>query len=201
MNRTNLVGLCRMELPDGNVLLCDGGFVRWGGDTYLSHHPVWGAISSMQPLTEGIGNEVPALEMVMTPASTDITDFSAPGLQTSRVRFWVGTFDPASGALIGIPGLMFDGQIDQCNFTVGRDTREVAISVVSNAERLFERNIGNSLNPTFHKSVWPGETGHDNATGLSVPVAWGTDRPRASGQVYNSGDPYRELAMRWAMQQ
>src|SRR3546814_3437222 len=31
---------------------------------------------------------------------------------------------------------------------------EVAVSVVSLAERLFELNIGNSLNSAWHKSVW-----------------------------------------------
>src|SRR3546814_8736110 len=52
--------------------------------------------------------------------------------------------------------------------TVGA-SRELAVSVVSLAERLFELNIGNSLNSAWHKSVWPGELGHDNATGLSIP--------------------------------
>src|SRR3546814_1850748 len=59
---------------------------------------------------------------------------------------------------------------------------EVAVSVVSLAERLFELNIGNSLNSAWHKSVWPGELGHDNATGLSIPVAWGVESPRSSGK-------------------
>lgn len=197
MNRIGLIGLCKLELPDGDALLCDGGFIKWSADTYRSKHPVWGTISSIQALSEGIGNQVPALELVMIPASTDVTDFSAPGLQTSRVRFWIGEFNVESpGSLVGSPTPVFDGQIDQCNFTVGRETREVALSIVSNAERLFERNIGNSLNGVFHKSVWAGETGHDNATGLSVPVAWGTEKPAVTGQTYQPGSTsprqYRE---------
>src|SRR3546814_10142793 len=75
---------------------------------------------------------------------------------------------------------------------------EVAVSVVSLAERLFELNIGNSLNSAWHKSVWPGELGHDKATGLSLPVAWGVESPRSSGggttRPYYSPPARRERA-------
>src|SRR3546814_9368912 len=68
--------------------------------------------------------------------------------------------------------------------------------LVSLAERLFELNIGNSLNSAWHKSVWPGELGHDNATGLSIPVAWGVESPRSSGggttSPYYSPPDWRE---------
>jgi hypothetical protein len=70
---------------------------------------------------------------------------------------------------------MFFGQIDQTVFKLGRATRDLAMTIVAKLERLFLRNEGNSLSPTFHKSVWPGETGHDNATGLVIPIAWGTE--------------------------
>jgi hypothetical protein len=48
-------------------------------------------------------------------------------------------------------------------------------TVVPNTARLLERNIGNSLNSAFHKSIWPGETGHDNADGLGRQIAWGVE--------------------------
>src|SRR3546814_15904051 len=77
---------------------------------------------------------------------------------------------------------------------------EVAVSVVSLAERLFELNIGNSLNSAWHKSVWPGELGHDNATGLSIPVEWGVESPRSSGvgttRHYQSTPGLRERGIR-----
>ena len=43
--------------------------------------------------------------------------------------------------------------------------------------QLLLRNSGNSLSAAWHKSVWPGETGHDQATGLKTPVAWGVASP------------------------
>jgi len=56
-------------------------------------------------------------------------------------------------------------------------------------ERLLLRNSGNSLSAAWHKSIWPGETGHDQATGLKTPVAWGVAAPPGgvSGGGYGGG--------------
>src|SRR5690606_3785725 len=97
--------------------------------------------------------------------------------------FWIAEYDVATG-IISTADVQFDGQIDQTVFSSGRGTKELSMSIVSLAERLFEGNIGNTLNSTWHKSVWPGEKGHDNATGLSVPIAWGTEAPRS----YRTGE-------------
>lgn len=61
------------------------------------------------------------------------------------------------------------------------------MTVVSAAERLFARNTGNGLSSAFQKSVWPGDTGHDNATGLGTPIAWGVEAPPSSGGGYSGG--------------
>lgn len=171
-------GLVSIELPSATILLCDGGYLVWNGNTFRSSHPTFGTISSVQPLGEGIGDEIPALELVMLPPSTAaIADLSQPGYQRSRCRFWLAQYVPETGAVVGVPNLLFDGQIDQTSLRVGRDKRELSISIVALVERLFEGNIGNSLSPSWHKSIWPGETGHDNATGLVLDIAWGTEKP------------------------
>lgn len=180
MTTVSLVGFVKIELPEGDVLLCDAGFVDYAGDTYLAKHPTFGMVGAVRSLNEGAGDEVPALEMTLFPIGADPADLSKPGHQRSRVRFWIGEYDADAGTLDGTPDLLFDGQIDQTTLTVGKDVRELAISVVSTAERLFEINLGNSLNDTFHQSVWPGELGHKNATGLSIPVAWGVESPPRS---------------------
>ena len=69
---------------------------------------------------------------------------------------------------------MADMIVDRMPFTIQRDDRAVVIDFVPSAERIFDANIGNSLNPRSHKRMYPGELGEDNATGLVVPVAWGT---------------------------
>jgi hypothetical protein len=195
MESVGLVGLCKIELPDGDVLLCDGGFITWGADTYRSKDAVFGMIASIDALGEGVGDEVPALEMVLYPdGDAEPGDLSQPGFQTSRCRFWIAEYD-TDNAVVGTPDLLFDGQIDRTMLTVGA-TRELAMSIVSLAERLFEMNTGNTLNPTWHKSIWPGELGHDNATGLAVQVAWGASKPTGTSTGTSGGGFWREMLLR-----
>ena len=198
MNTVALIGLMKMELPTRTVRLCDGGFIVFDSEIYHSADDVFGTIASLEGLGEGVGDEVPALEVTFYPHGDAAPgDLSQPGFQTSRVRFWIAEYDVDAGTITGTPDLVFDGQLDRTALTVGQ-TREVACSVVSLAERLFELNIGNSLNPNFHKSVWPGELGHDNATGLSIPVAWGVASPRTSSSTtspYYQPRNYREVGI------
>ncbi len=183
MNTVALIGLMKMELPDATVRLCDGGFIEYDSETYRSFDPVFGTIASIDALSEGVGDEVPALEVTFYPhGDAEPSDLSQPGFQTARTRFWIGEYDVEAGTLDGTPDLVFDGQLDRTQLIVGRE-RTLSCSIVSLAERLFELNIGNSLNPNWHKSVWSGELGHDNATGLSVPVAWGAASPRSVAPV------------------
>lgn len=191
MQRIGLTGLLKIELPARDVLLCDGGFKIWGGDTYLSRDPLFGVIASVEGLEDGVGDEVPALEIELAPPTTAaVGGLSQPGYQKSRVRLWTAEFDPTTDVILGSPQLEFDGQIDQTTLRVGRSERILAMTIVSTAERVFERNIGNSLSPSFHKRIWPGELGHDNATGLKVPTAWGVESPpRATGSGSGGGFP------------
>lgn len=175
----SLTGLLLMELPGMTVRLCDGGFFYWGPDLYLSEHSVFGALQSIEALSEGAGEEIPALSMTFIPAaSASAADLSQPGYQKSRVRFYIAEYDPTTGLLVGNPELQFDGQLDQTKLNFGRGTRTLDVDVVSNGERLFMRNDGNSLNASWHKSIWPGELGHDEASGLTVPIAWGVEAPQ-----------------------
>lgn len=184
-----ITGLLRIAFPTGTVRLCDGGFITWNGETYLSKDAVFGNIASLEALTEGVGDEVPALELTLQPpGTTPAADLSQPGFQQAAVRFWIAEYNPATGQVIGTPDLAFVGQVDQTSIRVGRGQRSLSITIVSTAERLFERNIGNTLSPNFHKSIWgPGELGHDNAIGLKLPVAWGVEAPVRAGGGFGGG--------------
>lgn len=197
MNTVGLIGLCKIELPDGDVRLCDGGFIEFDSEVYRSADALLGTIASIQAMGEGTGPEVPAMEMVVLPPEGSAPgDLAQPGWQTSRARFWIGEYDPDAGTLIGTPDLVFDGQLDQASLSVGL-IRELALTVVSLAERLFERNAGNSLTSAWHKSIWTGELGHDNATGLAVQVAWGTANPQGtssgSAVTYRAPGRYEQV--------
>lgn len=182
MEVVSLTGLLKIELPGADIRLCDGGFFPWAGEIYRSRDPLYGVITSVEGLEEGIGDEVPALALEFAPpGDAPVGQLSQPGYQQSRVRLWVADYNPETGQIVGTPQVEFDGMLDQTTLRLGRQERTLATTIVPTAERMFQRNIGNSLSPSFHKSIWPGELGHDNATGLKTPTAWGVASPPTAG--------------------
>lgn len=181
MNQIALTGLLKIVLPSRTLRYCDGAFFVYNSETYRPDDAVFGTIGQFEPVTEGVGDFVPAITMtLMIPDATAAADVTAPGNQKARAIFTIAEYDPETGVILSAQ-TQFDGQLDQAVYTVGIGKKELGVSVVSLAERLFEGNIGNTLNSTFHKSVWPGEKGHDNATGLIVNVAWGVEAPGRGG--------------------
>lgn len=194
MEHTAYISLFRIRLRDGpTIRLSDGGFITWNGETFSALDPVFGTIGSVESMAEGVGDEVPALEITLLPPLTSAPALlTSPNYQNSQVDIYIGEYDPDTGSFIGSPDIQFTGQIDQPIFRVGRERREIALTIVSTAERLFMRDEGNSLTPRWQKSIWPGDKGHDNAIGLTIPVAWGVEqRPTA-----NSGGP-KHGSMAW----
>jgi len=187
MSTVGLTGLVEIQLPERTLRFCDGGFFVYEGQTYRSSDPVFGTIGAMQTMAESVGDIVPAINMTLLPPdATAPVDISKPGHQTSPVRFIIAEYDADSG-LITTGQTEFYGQFDQSVLTDSAERYDLTVSIVSLAERLFERNIGNTMNPNWHKSIWPGELGHDNATGLVSPVAWGVEGGPGGGMTGGSG--------------
>lgn len=188
MRRIGLMWLCKIVFPDATVRLTNGGFLRWGDEMFTAKHATFGVIDSVDGLSEGVEAEVPGLRMTMIPATgATPAQLSRPGYQRSPATFWLAEYDVDAGTLIGEPDVQFEGQVDQTILRFGRDRRELEIAIVAAGERLFEGNIGNSLSAGFHKAVWPGETGHDQATGLGSTVAWGVEAPPTTSGGYYGG--------------
>lgn len=182
---TAITGLLKIEFPDHTVLLNDGGVTVWNGDTYTPHDSLVGSISSIEGIKEGMGAEIPALDITFAPDGLPaITAFSVGAIQKSAVRMWLAEYNVETGAVVGTPELRFFGFVDQPQVNIGLRTFSISVSIVPELERLFLRDNGNGLGSAFHKSVYPGETGHDNATGLSISVAWGAE---SAGQGSSSG--------------
>lgn len=184
MRHVRLSGLLKLELRDGRTIrLCDGGWVPWASEKFIARDPTFGIIGSMEALEEGVGDEVPAFSLTFLPASTAAAvDLAAPGMQGSRLRLWIAELDDVTGQIIGTPDQQFDGQMDQVRLVTGLRKRELPMAFVPRGERFFNSNDGNSLSPAFHKFVFPGELGEDNATGLTSAVAWGTEaQPGSNG--------------------
>lgn len=183
-----LSGLVQIDLPETTIRLCDGAFVRWGGDTFDCVDPAFGSLGAIAGVDEGVGDELPALRLTFLPSSTTAAaDLSRPEFQGCRFRMWVADVDLATNEVFGTPSLEFDGQVDMTDLIIDRGTRDLEMDVVPVGERLFVINEGNTLSPRFHKSLFPGELGEDNAIGVGVGVAWGTALPTSYGGGYSFG--------------
>lgn len=192
MDSVTLAGLVKIELPGKTLLLCDGAFVKWGADTFFSADADFGSVGDIEPLSEGVGDSAPALRITFLPASTAAAaDLSQPSWQGSRVRLWIAEVDITTNLVVGTPDLMFDGQTDSTELIVGRGKRQLVMDIVSAAERLFVIDEANTLSDRFHQSLYPGERGEENATGVGVGVAWGTVLPAQSyGLGFSGGGNY-----------
>lgn len=189
MLRMGYAGLLRIDLPGAVIVrLSDGAQIKWGADVFVPRHATYGSIGAVHSLAEGTGNEVPALQIELNPPTTaSAAALVQPGAQKSRVQCWIAEVDLSTALVVGTPPRLFDGFLDQAKLVRGAQNFSLEISVVSALEQLFELNIGNGLNPSFHKSVWPGETGEDQATGLVLQDAWGVEAPPSSGGVTSTG--------------
>lgn len=189
MERAGITGLVRIDLPDATVIrLADGAEIRWGADVFVPADAVYGTIGEIEPPEEGVGVEVPALPLVLLPPSTaSAADLVQPGSQSAIVQAWIAEYDVDTATVTGTPDRQFYGFLDTGTLVRGRGKLELQLMVVAWTERLMELGIGNSLNPTFHKSVWPGEGGEDHATGLGLPDAWGVEAPPSQFVVSGGG--------------
>jgi hypothetical protein len=183
-----ITGLIEMTLPGYTLRLCDGsGVVNFGGNLYSGSDDRFGTIAAISPITSGEGNAAPALDFTFLPASSAAAaDLSSPTFQGSRVRVWLAVIDPATGLVVGSPERVFFGLIDTTELVVGRGTRELNIQCVSGFERMFANNEGQRLADAFHQSIWPGEFGLANVTGVTKNVPWGVESPPRS-ITYRSG--------------
>lgn len=190
MTQIAITGLIKITLPDHTIRLCDGGFFTYDGEQYSSSDDIFGIVSSVEGLTEGIGDEVPAMRIGFKPPGTsDPADLSKPGYQNARVIARTAEYNVETGAITQILSTEFIGILDQTTITRGKGVYDLDCVVVADGERLFQRNIGNGLTSAFHKSIFTGETGEDNATGLNRQVAWGVEAPINYSTSFNSFGP------------
>lgn len=173
-----LAGLVEMQLPTGTVRISDCAAVMWGSTLYDAEHASFGTIASMDEIEEGIADELPAWSLTFHPSDdADAVTIANPAFQGARILCHLAEINPVTGSVIGTPDLVFDGIIDVPTLRIGKSARAVDFSVVGRTDKLFLLREGNTLSSAFHNSVWPGESGFDNATGIELSVAWGTKSP------------------------
>jgi len=185
-----LFGAVQIDLPAHIIRVLDGAAsLTFNGGTFTGMDSLFGVLDSISALSDGFGDEAPALQFSFLPNSgAAVADLTSPTAQGSRVRVWIGAVTMATGAVVADPILLFDGLLDQTSLTVGPGKRELDIDCVSAFERFFEVQEGVRLAPTFHKSVWPGELGLDNITGVTNTIYWGVQPPVGSVTGFYGGN-------------
>lgn len=179
MSTRAVAGLLQLDLPSGTIRLSEGGLIKWGSDIFARSDATYGSIQSLNTLREGHESSLEPAEIALAPPSVaGAVALAAPAVQGSRARFWLAVYDITTNVVTGSPVLRFDGVIDEATLNLDGS---VDLTLIPGPAMLFERDIGNALSSAFHKSVWTGETGHDQATGLTRRVAWGTNLPGTSG--------------------
>ena len=170
------VTLVRIALSSGAVCLTDGGFAVFdagsGNETYFGEHSTIGVLSSVSSISDGAEATTTRIEIALLPRDdTAAAALGSPTNQGSRVQWWEGVIDPATGGLVGAPLLKFDGEIDKPRLSVG-DSWSLTLECGTQAERQLEPNADWRLNDAFHPRVWPGETGLINVTNTTVKIYW-----------------------------
>jgi len=180
-------GALKIALTGGaTIRLLDGAgsvsFNAGGGvETFTGSDPVFGVLSAIDEIADGVGDEAPGLSITLLPASdAAAVDLANPTMQGSPVTLWLGAVDRATGAVIADPLMIFYGELDQPTLVIDKGVRELEFECVSGFERMFENDEGARLADSFHQNVWPGETGLAQVTGITRTIYWGVEAPRAT---------------------
>lgn len=187
-----IFGAVQIDLPSYTLRVIDGAAtVTFNGGNFVGRDPTYGVLDSVNPIDDGFGDQAPALEFTFLPAKdAAAADLANAGMQGCRIRAWLGVLLRTTGVVVADPCLLFDGELDVPTLTIGKAKRQLAYACVSAMERLFANDEGIRLSDGWHQSVFPGETGLANMTGIVKKVYWGVAAPNgaASGGIGGGGD-------------
>jgi hypothetical protein len=181
-----LTGLIQIDFPSGTVRLCDGGFVNFGADRFDAKDAVFGTIAAASEIEESITDFAPGGSITLSVSpDAPLSTILNPAIQNARVQMWLAEVSSDGFTILaGSADKLFDGFVD---YTTWQPLDyKLSIFYATKAEHLLMRNKGNVLSSSFHKRVWPGELGCDNATDAEIEVAWGTASP-TRGTAYSGG--------------
>lgn len=179
MQSIMLTGLLKIELAGHTVLLCDGGSVPWGGDTYSGYDSFFGAVKEVESIGEGIADEAPAFTITFLPPPDALAaDLISPTHQNRRLRGWIAELDAETGAVTGTPDQFCDMLIDVPRLRFPQTGRILEVDCVGGGQRLMNLNEANVLNGGMHRRIYPDETGMDDTTGVQSTFAWGAGSAR-----------------------
>lgn len=176
--RVRLGLLLRVDLDGHTARLTDGGTAVWDSATWRARDSVLGVPISFETPEEGVTTGLPAGTFVFIPPdSSSSADLNSPALAGRRVRCWLAELDVDTGEVVGNPEQLLDWIIDFPEIEVEEDGRTLYLNCISMLQWLMMRDQGNSLSPSFHERIFPGEKGLRNGAGVETTFAWGAPSP------------------------
>ena len=182
----------RIELPDRSINLVDGNhkvsFTANGEvATFEGEDPDFGFLRAVSPISEGFATEAPSLQISLNTPSRDANvDLMAITLQGAPVFVYFGVVGD-NGVCIGAPELLYAGAIDQALTQSDHNSRYLEMEIASALEELFIVNEGQLLNGSWHRKIWPGETGLDYVQHAMGDALWGAEGTKTSAVTTRPG--------------
>ncbi|WP_242140876.1 hypothetical protein [Sphingomonas sp. TREG-RG-20F-R18-01] len=178
-DRPLIFGCVEINLPGYDLLLLDGaGEVMIGNRKFVGRDAIYGAIDSVGKLMDSGGESAPVITLTLLPSSdAALATLASARMQGATVVFRMAVLDKLTGKVVPDPYILFAGELDIPTVKWALNSRRLEFKVTSVFERFFQIEEGKRLAPSFHKSIWPGETGLDGVTFVEIPVPWGQNLP------------------------
>lgn len=182
-----IVHLVTVALPGYTIRWTDGGFAKWGADTWRVKDATYGALDSIGTITDGIEIDAEPVPLsIIAPDMTSLADLAAADAQGGRVTIHLTALG-SDGLIIGEPYRLFIGELDQPVLKNGR-RRRLTYDVLPLDARGLEDNEEQRQTNAFRQAVWPGERGDEYATDGTKVTYWREDDPKNSiGALFGRG--------------
>lgn len=162
--------LVTYEFPDATVRWTDGGFVVWNGQLYEARTS-YGVLSEVGEISDGVDGEASSCTITVMPSGNEaFAAMIAPEAQGSLVTVHLGAVNFQTGLLVGDPDLLMRCEIDVPRLS--GSSGALIHDTLTEEARMLEINDERRLTHPFHTSVWPGENGYANVTGLKSKIYW-----------------------------
>jgi hypothetical protein len=183
-----IAGVLEWQVPGGDVLLADGGIVRFdpgaGTLTFSGEDARFGTLAAVPEFETGVGDMVEGDSLTFAPpAEAALADWWRADLEGTRLRLWAGEVDPGDGVTLTDPELIADWVVDTPSREQANGQDLLVVSFITRLHKLFETRQGNTCSDAHHNSIWPGERGFENCTDAQSFFAWGAAAPPAGANA------------------
>lgn len=142
--------------------------------TFTGEDSLFGTLGTISAVSEAVATEAPRVTITLVPpTAAAVGQLNQPLYQGAPVKIWFGAVNEATGAVVGVPELVFSGRLDTAKTTAQPNARIVELDVASVFERMFIAQEGDRLTDRWHQSIHPGEGGLRLNSDALIDPMWG----------------------------